>query len=131
MLAFVRKFGFALLLVFVILFGFQNLTALSTLVRFRFDYYVPGWVFVTPEFPVVFLLVAAFLLGMIAAGFQGFYESLARRLDVRSRDRRIRDLEKEVAELHGQLEPGAPKPAGAPGGTATSEVPLLEDNPTL
>ncbi|MBI5014294.1 MAG: DUF1049 domain-containing protein [Deltaproteobacteria bacterium] len=131
MLSFVRKLGVALVLVFVILFGFQNLTALSTLVRFRFDYYVPGWVFVTPEFPVVFLLVAIFLLGMLVAGFQGFYESLARRLDIRKRDRRIRDLEREVAELQAQLDTAAPKPSSASSRAATPEVPLLEENPTL
>lgn len=130
MLSFVRKFGVALLLVFVILFGFQNLTALSTLVSFKFDYYVPGWVFVTPAFPVVFLLVAAFLGGMIAAGFQGFYESLARRLDIRSRDRRIRELEKEVAELKAGAEAAAPKSDAAEGVGSTAPA-LLEDNPTL
>lgn len=126
MFAFLRKFGFALVLVFVILFGFQNLAALSQTAKFELDFYVPGWVFVGPPLPLVFLLVAAFLLGMVAAGMKGFYESIARYVDIRSRDRRIRDLEKEVAELRAHLEPS--QPAAAEAGTA---APLLEDHPTL
>lgn len=130
MFAFVRKFGAALLLVFLILFGFQNLAALSQTARFELNLYVPGWVFVGPPLPLVFLLVACFLLGMIAAGFQGFYEKLARYVDIRSRDRRIRALEKEVAALHAQLDALQPQ-ATEGAGAAPAAAPLLEDSPTL
>jgi len=134
MWAFVRKFGFFVLLAAVLLFGFQNLEALSRTVRFEFSFFAPELTFVTPEFPVVFLLVAFFLLGMIAAGFQGFYEKLARSLDIRRRDRRIRDLEREVAELHTQLEALAPSPPaeeGERGAPARPAGHLLEESPTL
>lgn len=111
MLAFIRKILFAALLGALVVFAYQNLEALSTQVRFRFDLYVDGWQFEAPDLPVVFLLVVCFLGGMLAAGFQGVYEKFARGADIRRRDKRIRDLEKEIVGLKGEaaeLRPGEP-----------------------
>ncbi len=134
MLSFVKRFAFALVFFLVILFGYQNLEPLSQTARFRFNLYAHGLVFESPELPVVFLLAAAFLLGMMAAGFQGFYGRLARRIEIRRRDRRIRELEQELAELHDTAgetaQPSLTEP-GASGLPPTSPPAPLEENPTL
>lgn len=135
MITILRKFVFWFLLVFVILFCFQNLEDLSTQVKFHFDLFVPGQVYETPRFPVIFLLGVFFLMGMLAAGFFGFYEKLARQLDIRRRDKRIRELEQEVAQWKALAEPPA-SPASPPAregeaAAAPGAAPLLEENPTL
>lgn len=134
MFSILKKMAFWFVLVFVILFCFQNLEDLSTQVKFHFDLFVPGQVYETPRFPVIFLLGLFFLMGMVAAGFFGFYEKLARQLDIRKRDKRIRELEQEVAQLHTQLDAASPKPPSAPieGAAAPAgTLPALEESPTL
>jgi uncharacterized integral membrane protein len=134
MFAILKKFVFWFILVFVIVFCFQNMEDLSTQVKFHFDLFVPGQVYETPRFPVIFLLGLFFLMGMLAAGFFGFYEKLARQLDIRKRDRRIRELEQEVAQLRARSEAAAPAPPSATGekmSGQTGALPLLEENPTL
>jgi len=132
MLVFVKRFGLILLLALGLVFAYQNLEPLSQTARFRFNFYVRDLVFETPALPLVVLLIGTFLLGMVAAGFQGFYEKLARTVEIRKRDRRIRELERELEDLRGQQgadgSPALPGP-GSPG-QPSSGVPL-EDNPTL
>jgi len=152
MLAFVKKMIFALVLAALVLFAYQNLTPLSQSIQFVIDpYYREPWQ--TPEFPVVFLFVVFFLLGMLGAGFHGVYERMARRVELRRRDKRIRELEKEISGLRAQvaeLRPPPPVeeplpereqlPAGTPSTSsdlaeAGADSPVsrrpLEDEPTL
>lgn len=131
MVAFVKRFVFFLLLALVLLFGYQNLEALSQTTKFRFDFYVGTLVLETPELPVVFLFVGFFLLGMIAAGVRGFYGRMARRMEIRRRDRRIRDLEQEVAHLRGQVTPSVAMLPGEPSRGGTTATAAAEENPTL
>ncbi len=112
MLAFIRKILFSVMLGALVVFAYQNLEALSTPVHFRFDLYFAGWQFAAPELPVVFLLVVCFLAGLLSAGFQAVYERFVRGADLRRRDKRIRELEKEVVALKSQV-PAAPTEAPA------------------
>jgi hypothetical protein len=131
MLAFLKRFVFFLLLALALLFGYQNLEALSSTTKFRFDFYVKGLGLETPELPVVFLFVGFFLLGMIAAGFRGFYDRMSRRMEIRRRDRRIRELEKEVADLRSQATPREAGRSIEPSRDTTSMPASVEENPTL
>lgn len=156
MLAFLKKLFFTLCLFVLLVFVYQNLEALGTNVPFVFDAYFQGYRYQTPPFPVWILFAVFFLLGMLAAGFHGIYERLARRVEIRKRDKRIRELEKELGELRAReaelkppaaaedlapagpspAEPGAPVRALPPGGEAPrrpagpSPRPL-EEEPTL
>jgi uncharacterized integral membrane protein len=157
MLAFLKKLFFALCLFVLLIFVYQNLEALGTNVPFVFDAYFQGYRYQTPPFPVWILFALFFLFGMLAAGFHGIYERLARRVEIRKRDKRIRELEKELGELRAQAAelkppvlaeepaPGEPSPAEAaqptralpPGREAPSRRPAaptprpLEEEPTL
>ncbi len=114
MLAFVKKMIFALILAALVLFAYQNLTPLSQSIQFVIDPYYREPI-QTPNFPVVFLFVVFFLLGMLAAGFHGMYERMARRVEIRRRDKRIRELEKELSGLRTQVaELRPPPPAEEP-----------------
>jgi hypothetical protein len=110
MLAFVKKILFALFVLVLLVFLYQNLEALGTTVPFVFDLFVSGVRYETPEFPVWLLFAVFFLFGMIAAGFHGIYERMARRVEIRRRDKRIRELEKEVGELRGRAAELKPPP---------------------
>lgn len=112
MLAFVKKILFALLVLLLLVFLYQNLEPLGTTVPFVFDLLVEGFRYETPGFPVWLLFAVFFLFGMLAAGMQGIYERLARRVETRKRDKRIRELEKEVGELRAQTAELRPPPEG-------------------
>jgi hypothetical protein len=135
MWSFVKRFGWIALLAFLILFGYENIEPLSQTAQFHFNFHVSDLIFETPELPLVFLLVGAFLLGMIAAGLQGLYEKMARRMDIRRRDKRIRELERELEELRAQppavsgSAPALPGTSTLPAATARGAP--LEENPTL
>ncbi len=109
MVALVKKLVLVIVLCALVLFAYQNAGLLSQTLQFRLDAYAWNWK--TPEFPLVFLLVVCFLLGMLLAGFHGLYERLARRADIRKRDKRIRALEKELAELRAQHRETASSPS--------------------
>jgi hypothetical protein len=125
MLAFVKKIVFALILAALVLFAYQNLTPLSQSIQFEINPYYREPV-QTPNFPVVFLFVVFFLLGMLAAGFHGVYERMARRMEIRRRDKRIRELEKENSGLRAQVAELRPPPSAEAraGGESFPEGPL-------
>lgn len=114
MLAFFKKLLLVVLLAALVLFAYQNLEPLSRTMRFSFDLYTRGWKFDTPDLPLVFLFVVFFLFGMLAAGFHGVYERMARRAEIRRRDKHIRALEKEMGELRAQVAELRPPPAEQP-----------------
>lgn len=148
MLAFVKKLLMALVLFAVVIFLYQNRAALSANVPFRFDLGMEGYRYQTPEIPVWILFAVFFLLGMVAAGFHGIYERLARRVEIRRRDKKIRGLEQELGELRArvaELRPPAPsedaagsEPPALPAETGRRERqdsgsprPPVEEEPTL
>jgi hypothetical protein len=105
MLSFLKKLMIFVVLAAVVLFGMQpeNLKALSATIQFHFKLWDFWDLYATPAFPVALLFVVFFLLGMVMAGLHGVYERLARRTQIRSRDRKIAALEKEVGELRAQV----------------------------
>lgn len=118
MFAFVKKLFFALCLFVLLVVVYQNLEVLGTNVPFVFDSYFQGYRYQTPPFPVWILFAVFFLFGMLAAGFHGIYERLARRVEIRKRDKRIRELEKELGELRAreaELKPPTPFEEPVPG----------------
>ena len=115
MLGLFRKLILVVVLCLLVLFAYQNAGPLSQTLQLRLHLY--AWNGETPNIPMVFLLVVCFLLGVLAAGVHGVYERLGRRLDVRKRDKRIRALEKELAELRSEVERPRP-PIGGEGGGA-------------
>ncbi|MBI5439970.1 MAG: DUF1049 domain-containing protein [Deltaproteobacteria bacterium] len=129
MLPLLKRFGFVLLLALGIMVAWQNAESLSQSASFRLDFHVSGLAFETPAFPLAALLIGAFLVGMLFAGFQGIYERVARTVDIRRRDRRIRELEKELEECRGTASTGSRSLSTSPGAPAPP-VPL-EQNPTL
>ena len=84
-----------------------------------------GLQFQTPEIHNLLLFLVFFFLGILAAGVHNVYERIARRIDVRKRDKRIRQLEKELEELRAELvELNPPAPPAEPipePGTAPAE----------
>jgi hypothetical protein len=128
-MTFLKKILVAVLVALARVFCFQNLEAVSQTASFTMNFYLADLVFVTRPFPLFFLLIAAFLLGMVAAGLQSLYGSVSRSVELRRRDRRIRDLEKELEECRGRAPAALP---AASGGAAPSTAPVtLEENPTL
>ncbi len=118
MLAFVKKILFALVLAVIVIFAFQkeNLEALGQTLQFHLKVWDVWDIYTTPKFPVALLFIVFFLLGMLTAGFHGLYERMARRVEIRRRDKRIRELEKELGEFRAQaaeLKPPAPAEAEA------------------
>jgi hypothetical protein len=128
-MAFLKKILVAVLVALAMIFCFQNLEALSQTASFTFSFYLSDLVFQTRSFPLFFLLISAFLLGMLAAGLHAFYGNVSRSLDLRRRERRIRELEKELEECRGRAPTTVPAAVGTAGPT-TAPV-ALEENPTL
>jgi len=71
------------------------------------------------------LFLVFFFLGMLAAGVHNVYERMARRIDVRKRDKRIRELEKELTELKAKVHELKPPPS-PPEPIPEPETPDLE-----
>ncbi|HSH71171.1 MAG TPA: lipopolysaccharide assembly protein LapA domain-containing protein [Deferrisomatales bacterium] len=134
MLSLLKKVVFAVAVLLLVLLGYQNAEILSTKTHFVFDLYAEGYQWQTPEFPVVLLYGVFFLLGLLAAGFHGIYERIARKTEIRRRNKRIRRLEAETDTLRSQLAELRPPPAAEP---AAGELPRIEapairdDEPTL
>jgi uncharacterized integral membrane protein len=104
-----RRLFFVAMLCLVVVFALENATPLGQTLEFRLDLYFWNG---KAAFPLAFLLVVCFLLGVLTAGFHGLYERLARRVEIGKRDKRIRALEKELAELRSRVEPHAPPSGG-------------------
>ena len=121
MLGLFRKLTLVAILCLLVLFAYQNAGPLSQTLQFQLNLY--AWNGETPNFPLVFLLVVCFLLGVLATGFHGLYQRFARRLDVRKRDKRIRALEKELAEVRSQVERPRPPMGGEGGGAGVADAP--------
>jgi hypothetical protein len=132
MLTFAKRLLFVFFLILVVLFVYQNRGPLSQTTQFSFDLYwwgsqdsAPGLQFQTPEIHNLLLFLVFFFLGILAAGVHNVYERIARRIDVRKRDKRIRQLEKELEELRAELvELNPPAPPAEPipePGTAPAE----------
>lgn len=59
----------------------------------------PFWAYESVGFPVGFLILATFCLGMIFAAFIGAVSIFHRSRELKSKNRTIRELEKEIEEL--------------------------------
>ncbi len=59
----------------------------------------PFWAFESVGFPVGFLILLAFCLGMIFAAFIGAVSVFYRSREIKSKNRTIRELEREIEEL--------------------------------
>ncbi len=59
----------------------------------------PFWAFESVGFPVGFLILAAFCLGMIFAAFIGAVSVFYRSREIKSKNRTIRELEREIEEM--------------------------------
>jgi len=133
-LTLLKKILFAVAVLLLVLLGYQNAGELSTKTRFILDLYAEGVRWQTPEFPVVLLYGAFFVLGLISAGFHGVYERLARKAEIRRGNKRIRTLEAELDSLRGQLAELRPPPQAAETSDAAPrlQAPTTEDDaPTL
>lgn len=134
MLTLLKKILFAVAVLLLVLLGYQNAGELSTKTRFILDLYAEGVRWQTPEFPVVLLYGAFFVLGLISAGFHGVYERLARKAEIRRGNKRIRTLEAELDSLRGQLAELRPPPQAEETTDAALrlQAPTTEDDaPTL
>lgn len=134
MLTLLKKILFAVAVLMLVLLGYQNAAQLSTKTQFVLDLYAEGVRWQTPEFPVVLLYGAFFVLGLISAGFHGVYERLARKAEIRRGNKRIRTLEAELDSLRGQLAElrPPPPPAETPDAAPRLQAPTTEDDaPTL
>lgn len=124
MFSFLKKIVFTAVAVALILFLYQNMEHLSQTISFGVDLYVEDMSYTTPEFPVFFMFLAAFLLGTMVTGLQGIYERIARKAEARTRNRRIKALEKEVSELKSQLRKPEPIPTLTDAGDKEEEKPV-------
>lgn len=59
----------------------------------------PFWTFESVGFPVGFLILLAFCLGMIFAAFIGAVSVFYRSREIKAKNRTIRELEREIEEL--------------------------------
>lgn len=59
----------------------------------------PFWAFESVGFPVGFLILLSFCLGMIFAAFIGAVSVFYRSREIKSKNRTIRELEREIEEL--------------------------------
>ena len=103
MFSFIKKIVFTVVAVALLLFLYQNMEPLSQTIGFSVDLYLEGMNYATPQFPVFFMFLAAFLLGTLLIGFHGLYERIARKAEIKLRDRKIKALEKEVSGLKKEL----------------------------
>ncbi|PLX40421.1 MAG: hypothetical protein C0609_12025 [Deltaproteobacteria bacterium] len=103
MAAFLRKIFIALIIGATVLFAFENTGPLSQEVQFTFDLFIGGLKYEAPAFPVFFLFLAAFLIGLMYAGLHGIYERIARKAESRSLNRRIKALETELNAARDQV----------------------------
>ena len=134
MLALLKKIVFAAVVLLLVLLGYQNAEILSNKTHFVLDLYAEGYQWETPEFPVVLLYGVFFLLGLVAAGFQGIYERIARKTEIRRREKRIRALEAETDALRTQLAELKPPPVAEPVAGELTRIgapAFKDDEPTL
>ncbi|WP_025323044.1 LapA family protein [Deferrisoma camini] len=138
MFRFIKRVVLAAVIVAVALVAIQpeNLQALGQTIRFHIKLWDLWTFYSTPPFPVALLFGVFFLLGLVVAGFHGIFERIARRAEVRKRDRRIRELEKELERLRKQLAelpppPSEPSPPAQTGPAAPPAAAPPEEEPTL
>ena len=103
MFSFIKKIVFTVVAVALLLVIFQNMEPLSQSIAFGVDLYAEGFSYNSPEFPVFFIVFGAFLLGTMITGLHGIYERIARKAEIRLRDRKIKALEKELSGLKAEL----------------------------
>ncbi len=138
MFRFIKRVVLAAVIVAVALVAIQpeNLQALGQTIQFHIKLWDLWTFYSTPPFPVALLFGVFFLLGLVVAGFHGIFERIARRAEVRKRDRRIRELEKELERLRKQLAelpppPPEPSPPAQTGPAAPPAAAPPEEEPTL
>ncbi len=96
---------FVTLLIFII-FNFLlsnfNANTLGYKISFHFD--IPPFLYLESlEFPVGLLLIGAFCLGMLTAALTGSLSMFYRNKELKSKNRIIRELESELADLRSHL----------------------------
>ena len=136
MLALLKKIVFAVVVLVLVVLGYQNAEILSKETHFVFDTYVEGYSWETPQFPVVLLYGVFFLVGLLTAGFHGVYERFARKAEIRKRDKRIRGLEAEVETMRtrlAELKPPVAEPERSAEAPARIQAPIAaeDESPTL
>src|SRR5262245_21596251 len=103
---FVKVILAALIIFIVVNFFITNSTtqsqSLATLVSFKFN--MPPILYLESiDFPVGYLLIIAFVLGMVFAALIGAVNAFTRSREVKMKNKTIRELEKEIDELRDSL----------------------------
>ena len=97
----------AAIIIFIIVNFFLNNSAndsqsLATLVSFKFN--IPPYLFLESiDFKVGYLLLIAFILGMLFAALIGAINAFSRSREIKMKNKTIRELEKEIDGLRDTL----------------------------
>ena len=80
----------------------EQANSLATLVSFKFN--MPPFLYLESiDFPVGYLLVISFILGMLFAALIGAVNAFTRSREVKMKNKTIRELEREIDELRDSL----------------------------
>jgi uncharacterized integral membrane protein len=93
----VRAFFIILVMLFVVILAVQNYEAMSTDVRFRLDLGFHQWE--SLPISVYFVVVIAFLTGIIIAGLYGITERFRLKRKIKTLQNEAREKDKELASL--------------------------------
>ncbi len=103
---FVKVMLAAIIIFLVVNFFISNSTpeaqSLATLISFKFSLY-PFKQFESIDFPVGYLLIISFTLGMVFAAIIGAINAFSRSREMKMKNKTIRELEKEIDELRDSL----------------------------
>jgi uncharacterized integral membrane protein len=93
----VKNIIIILILTLVVILIVQNFQMLTTPVEFKVD--LVFYSFQSSKLPLSLVALGAFLIGVIAAGFQGIMDRVGLKRDIRSLRKELAEKEKELNSL--------------------------------
>ncbi|TAL17778.1 LapA family protein [bacterium] len=111
MASFVRKLIGALVLCLAVLLALENAEELKHSVRFTSDFFIPGWKFETPPIPLFFVILVAFVLGLLYSWLNGLIAIVAAKSESFFLQKKIKTLEKELVDERSSSARVAEEPA--------------------
>jgi uncharacterized integral membrane protein len=129
MASFVRKLIGALVLCLAVLLALENAEELKHSVRFTCDFFVPGWKFETPAIPLFFVILVAFVLGLLYSWLNGVIAIIAAKSEAFFLQKKIKTLEKELVEERSSSAKTIEEPPAVEAAKDNSDEAPLENPP--
>ncbi|TLN17677.1 LapA family protein [bacterium] len=116
MAAFLRKIIGAILLGLAVLLAVENAEELKQTIRLSCDFFIEGWKFHSPPLPIFFVIILAFIVGLLYSWLTGLISVVAAKIENLLLKQKVEKLQKKLDEAEARMESGVKNEPESPKG---------------